>query len=214
MDAVETSKPNLVELVDEGIKIDRLMKEQKKELDRIKADLTELAYEKIDNKAVKYIQIYGNEGHFNASYKEKFEIDNYDKLIEILADRAKSKIVRKEEIKYDPDTTFKAALIALCKGEYSNDISVEDVLTGLGFDQKKAKTLMKKLKGDYIKDKETLMANGAEGELEEELYAIKQYKNYELVQRFFGDLTADQIEEIRRAVWVEDSISVGFDYEK
>jgi len=53
-----------------------------------------------------------------------------------------------------------------------------------------------------------------QGELEEELDAIRQYKNWEMVNRFFGDLEDEQIIEIKRAIFVEDGISVGLDYEK
>ena len=48
---------------------------------------------------------------------------------------------------------------------------------------------------------------------QEELHAIRLYKNCELVERFFGELTNEQIEQVRKAVFVEDGISVGLEYE-
>jgi hypothetical protein len=202
-------------LVDEGIALEKQMKSDKKKLDSIKATLTKVAYEQMDNKSLKFMQIFGTGGgHFNVAYKEKFEVDNYVSLIEILGEIAASKIVRKEEIKYDVEDRFKAALIAVLKQEYSKDVSLETVLQGLGLDQKAIKVAQKKLKGDYIKDKKTLVGFGVCGECEEELYAIKLYKNFELVDRFFGGLTAEQIELVKKAIFVEDGISAGFEYQE
>ncbi|MGG1600559.1 ABC transporter permease [Paenibacillus naphthalenovorans] len=207
-----TMQANLSRLVDEAIALEIRMKEDKKKLDAIKATLTAAASENMDNKNLKYMQIYGSTGRFNVTYKEKFEIDDFDRLVTILGEIAKSKISRKEEVKYDTESRFKQALIALFKNEYSNEITIDEVLRGLGLDDKTAKTVKKKLKGDYIKDRKVLESVGVSGDLEEELDAIRLYKNYELVERFFGQLTEEQREQIRRAVFVEESISVGLEH--
>lgn len=200
-------------LVDEAIELEKQMKADKKKLDTIKALLTKAAYEEMDNKSLKFMQIFGTKGHFNVAYKEKFEIDNYNSLVKTIGEIAVAKIVRKEEVKYDVDDRFKAALIAVLKQEYSKETSIDQILQGLGLDDKAIKVAKKKLKGDYLKDKKTLASFGVTGECEEELYAIKLYKNYELVDRFFGELTSEQIELVKKAIFVEDGISVGFEYE-
>lgn len=205
---------HLAKLVDEAITLELKMKDDKKKLDAIKAELTTAAYADMDNKSLKYLQIFGGSGHFNVAYKEKFEIDDYEKLVKILGDIAKSKITRKEEVKYDTEARFKAALIALFKGEYSKEIQIDEVLRGLGLDDKTIKAVKKKLKGEYLKDKKVLESVGVTGECEEELDAIRLYKNYELVDRFFGNLSDEQIEQVRKSVFVEESISVGFEYNK
>lgn len=201
-------------LVDEAIQIERRMKEDKKRLDEIKAQLTETALAEMDNKNLKYYQVYGETGKFNVFYKEKFEVDRYNVLENVLGELAEGKINKKIETKYDVESKFKAALIALFKGEYSNEIDLSSILTGLGLESKTIKAVTKKLKGDYIADKKLLESVGVTGDLEEELDAIRLYKNWELVNRFFGDLSDDEINEIKRAIFVEDSISVGFDYQK
>jgi len=200
-------------LVDEAIVLEKKIKEDKKKLDKIKATLTNTAYAEMDNKNIKYMQIFGHNGHFNVAYKEKFEIDNFMRLVEVLGEIAQAKITRKEEVKYDTESRFKTALIALYKGEYSKEIAIEQVLQGLGLDNRAIKTVKKKLKGEYLKDKKVLESVGVQGDREEELYAIRLYKNYELVDRFFGELTSEQIEQVRKAVFVEDGISVGLEYE-
>lgn len=199
-------------LIDEGIELDRQMKQSKKRLDQIKAALTKFAYIEMDNKSLKYMQLFGTNGHFNVVYKEKFEIDNYNRLNMAFGEVVASNISRKVEVKYEVTDRFKASLIAICKDEYSPMTSIDEVLQGLGLDSKAIKTAKKKLKGDYLKDKKVLESLGVTGECEEELYAIRLYKNYELVDRFFGELTAEQIEQVKKSVFIEDGISVGFEY--
>lgn len=201
-------------LVDEAILLDRRMKEDKKRLDEIKATLTAQAAAEMDNKNLKFHQVYGAAGRFNVFYKEKFEIDRFSVLQEMLGDLVEGKIAKKEETKYDVDSKLKAALIALFKGDYAQVIPISTVLEGLQLGPTAIKAVMKKLKGDYIHDKQLLESVGASGDLEEELDAIRQFKNWELVDRFFGTLSPDQEEAVKRAIFVEDTIAVGLDYEK
>ncbi|MBW5445848.1 ABC transporter permease [Cohnella sp. CFH 77786] len=205
---------SLAQLVDEAIILERKMKEDKKRLDAIKAELTTAAYAEMDNKNLSHLQIFGTAGRFNAVYKEKFEIDNYERLLTVLGELVRAKVARKEEVKYDVEARFKAALIALFKGDYSRDIQIDDVLRELGLSPDAIKTVKKKLKGEYLKDKKLLEALGIQGDLEEELDAIRLAKNAELIDRFFAELTEEQIEIVRKSVFVEDNISVGFEYVK
>lgn len=200
-------------LVDEGIVLEKEIKEAKKKLDEIKATLTSTAYAEMENRNLKFLQIFGSSGHFNVVHKETFDIDNYKRLVEVLGEIALAKISRKEEIKYVTDSRFKAALIALFRGEYSGALTPEEALQGFELDDKTLKMVIKKLKGDYLKDKEVLESVGVKKECEEELDAIRLYKNYELVNRFCGELTADQIEQVKKSIFVEDGISVGLVYE-
>lgn len=204
----------LVALVDEAIELDRRTKADKKRLDEIKAQLTTHATAEMDNKNLKFHQIFGYNGRFNVSWKEKFEVDRYSVLQSTLGDLAEGKITKKEEVKYDVEAKFKAALIALYKDDYTDAVPPSHILHGLGLDDTKIKAVIKKLKGDYISDKALLESVGVTGEVEEELDAIRQYKNWEAVNRFFGDLTDTQKMDIKRAIFVEDSIAVGLDYEK
>ncbi|MEC1178515.1 ABC transporter permease [Metasolibacillus meyeri] len=204
----------LVALVDEAIELDRRTKVDKKRLDEIKAQLTTHATAEMDNKNLKYYQIFGYNGRFNVAWKEKFEIDRYSVLQSTLGDLAEGKIAKKEDIKYDVEAKFKAALIALYKDDYVNAIPPSHILQGLGLTDAQIRAASKKLKGDYISDKKLLESLGVTGEIEEELDVIRQYKNWEAVNRFFGDLSEEQLTEIKRAIFVEDSIAVGLDYEK
>lgn len=203
------------ELVDQAIALEKQIKESTKRLDAIKAELQAVAIAVMDNKNLKWFQIFGTNGHFNVSQKEKFEIDDYAALIDILGEKAKAKIVRKEEVKYTTEARFKEALIALFKEDFSTDgLTLDSVLLGLGLDPSTINSVKKKLKGDYLKDKRVLESVGITGDREEELDAIRQIKNTELIDRFFSGLTPEQLAQVRKAIFVEDSIGVGLEYEK
>lgn len=198
--------------IDRAILLDKSIKEQKKELDKIKADLQAAALETMENKNIKHVQFFGTQGQFEALYKEKLEIDNYRLLVRILGDIVRDKISRKLEVKFDfVDSRFKAALIALLKGDYK-DHDLDALLAGMGLDAKAVKTAKKKLKGEYKADKKTLEALGITGEREEELDAIHEVKSLELVQRYF-DLEALEMERLKKALNLEETLSVSMNYD-
>jgi hypothetical protein len=201
-------------LVDQAIEIEKRMKEDKAQLDEIKAKLTNSALVEMENKNIKFKQLFGSQGIFNAAYKEKFEIDNFNALKQAIGDLVEDKVTRKVEVKFDVENKFKKALIAIFKSEFSNEYTIDQVLDGYGLSDKALKTAKKKLKGEYVNDKQVLESLGIKGDVEEELDEIRLIKNYELVSRYFGKPTDEEIEAIKKAVWVEESLAVGLEYEK
>ena len=177
--------PNeVIEKVDQALLLENEIKSKKKELDGIKAELQTEAL--------------------------AFMNDNADILSEICGAMAESKLVKKIEVKYDVDDSFKKALIALYKRDY-RQVDLQKVLEAMGLMGHQVKLALKKLKGDYIKDKELLESLGVSGELEEELDAIHDQKNYELVSRYF-DLNAideELFKKLKLAINVEDSLAIG-----
>lgn len=202
---------SVAEKIDRAIELDKEIKAKKKELDCLKAILQGLALEDMENKNIKHVQLFGNLGNFEAAYKEKLEIDNYRQLVRMLGDIVRDKVTRKVEVKFDIDARFKAALIALIKGEFKAH-DMDAILIGMGLDEKAVKTAKKKLKGDYKADKKTLEALGVSGKREEELDAIREIKNLELVERFFNLSVIDR-ELIKKALWLEESLSVTINYD-
>lgn len=202
---------SVAEKIDQAIALDKSIKEQKKELDKIKADLQTLALSDMENKNIKHVQLFGSQGNFEAFYKEKLEIDNYRLMIRLLGDIVRDKVTRKVEVKFDIDARFKTALTALLKGDYKPH-DVDAILLGMGLDEKAIKAAKKKLKGDYKADKKTLETLGVTGELEEELDAIHEAKNLELVQRYF-DLNGIDREQVKKALWLEETLSVSMTYD-
>lgn len=197
--------------IDRAIALDRSIKEQKKELDKLKAELQTVALEDMENKNIKHVQFFGTAGQFEALYKEKLEIDNYRLLVRLLGDIVRDKVTRKVEVKFDIDNRFKAALTTLLRGDYKPH-DLDAILAGMGLDEKAIKTAKKKLKGDYKADKKTLEALGVTGEREEELDAIREAKNLERVQRYF-DLEGIDLDRLKKALWLEETLSVAMSYE-
>lgn len=198
--------------IDRGIALEKSIKEQKKELDKIKAELQTMALADMENKNIKHVQLFGTQGYFEASYKEKMEIDNYRLLIRVLGDIIRDKVTRKVEVKFDVNKRFKEALITLLRGDFkAHDLSA--LLAGMGLEAKAIKTAMKKLKGNYDTDKKVLEDLGVTGEREEELDAIREAKNLERVQRYF-DLDAIDFELLKKALWLEETLSVGIAYDE
>ncbi|TWH45915.1 hypothetical protein [Sporomusa sp. KB1] len=169
---------SLTEKVDRAIVLDRAIREQKKELDSIKAELQTAALTDMENKSLKHLQLFGTAGNCEAMYKEKFEIDNFDRLVAVVGNLVRDKVKREEEVKYKVDGRFKDALIALVKGDFRQH-DLDGILAGMGLDAKKIKVAKKKLKGEYRKDKEVLASLGVTGAREEELDAIREAKNLE-----------------------------------
>lgn len=197
--------------VDLAIKLDKDIRGKKRELDAVKAELQTAVLSEFENKNIKYVQLFGVLGSCEAAYKEKFEIDNYARLVDLLGDLVKDKVKRKEEVKYEAEGRFKEALIVLVNGTYRHH-DVDAILTGMGLDAKQVKTAKKKLKGEYRKDRELLEALGVTGAREEELDAIREAKNMELVERFF-EMDKVNPEEIKKCIFVEESLSIGLNYE-
>ncbi|SEO97816.1 hypothetical protein [Propionispora vibrioides] len=192
--------------VDQALKLEQSIKEQKKALDKIKVELQTAALSDMENKNIKQVQFFGTKGHFEALYKEKLEIDNYRMLVRLLGDIVRDKVTRKVEVKFDIENRFKAALMTLLKGDYKAH-DLDGLLADLGLDGKAIKTAKKKLKGEYKADKKTLEALGITGACEEELDAIHEVKNLERVQRFF-DLEAIDLAQLKKALWLEETLSV------
>ena len=74
-------------------------------------------------------------------------------------------------------------------------------------DAQMRKVVRKKLKGDYAKDKEVLASVGVGGDREEELDAIREELNRQLVERFFEPDLVDR-DEVRNSVNLDESLSL------
>ena len=204
-------------LIDKAIRLDKEVKVKKKELDEVKAELQSEGLKELENKNLKYVQIFGDDGSCEILYKQKMEIENIDVLKEVFGNVIDTKIKTVQEIKYDIESKFKKALISLYVGDYKEH-DLDSLLSSLGLDDDKKKVALKKLKGDYAADKKVLESLGAVDSdgLEEELDAIRENKNYENISRYINIESIDNmfLEKLKRAISVEDTLSLGLTYEK
>ncbi|WP_432718388.1 hypothetical protein [Pectinatus frisingensis] len=201
-------------LLGRAITLDNEIKAKKKELDTVKARLQALAVSEIENKNLRYIRFDSAAGSCEVSYKTKIELDDYNRIKNVFermeSTVAEDKITRTMEAKYSIESRFKAALIAFKTHDYAAH-DIEEVMESLGIKDAKIRTLVaKKLKGDFVKDKQLLESVGCTGVMEEELDAIREQKNLENIQRFIdlNALTEQEADDIRCSVYVEDSLSL------
>lgn len=194
-------------ILDMALALEKEINDKKKALDMLKAELQGFGLSVIENKSIKYLKIIGEQGSCEITFKTKLEIDNYKKLrSNIDKSLLEDKVKRKVEFKYDIEKKFKKALETLCRGDYMRH-DIETILRGLGLDDKACKVANKKLKGEYAADHKVLSKLGCVGALEEELDAIKEQRNFELVSRYF-DLEKIDIEEIKKAVYLEETLGI------
>lgn len=205
---------NLNEKLQRVYEIEKSMTSLKKEKDEITASLQSYGMQEMENKNLKHLELFGEVGTCNIGYKEKMTVDHFERLKEVCGSiiEAKAKITLEPKIEFT-DKKFQAALIALYKGEYKkHDIS--SLLRSLGLEETEIKMCLKKLKGDYFKDKallESFQIN--DDDLEEELDIIKESLNYELITRYF-DVEAIDIEQLKKAIFVEDTLAIGYKFKE
>ncbi len=201
---------NVAGKIDQAIALEVSLKDIKKRLETVKAELQSELYADMLNKNLKWMQESATTGLCNVTLKDKLEVDSLEQLTRLLGDVAESKITRKESIDYEVESNFKKALIALYKEDYAAG-DMATMLQQLGLDEKQIKLAQKKLCGDYAKDQKLLHSFGLSGGLEEEQDLIHGQKNYVLVSRKFDLEQVDEtfLKRLRLAVSVEDSISIG-----
>lgn len=203
-----------VEAIDRAIALEKEIGEKKAELDKIKARLQADALKTLEDTGSKYMEVYGTKGSMFVTYKEKCEVDNLGMLSEIFGSVLDGKVKKEEAIKFTLDSKFKASLIALYKGEFENQ-DIKEILKGMGLNEDSIKLALKKLKGDYAKDIALLKSLGvdtADGR-QEEIDAIKQAKNYENISKYI-DIDKCDLEKLKRAITVEESIAIGLSYDE
>lgn len=83
-------------------------------------------------------------------------------------------------------------------------------------DAKQRKLLLKRLKGDYEKDRKTLNSVfGVDEDWEAELWYIHRIKNAELIRIFLPDDMLDAaMAELKKCIIVGSSIALKVDYEE
>ena len=210
------------QLIDECIRIDREQKKERALLNSYKAELQARGLATMEDHNVKYTKLYGTEGNVSIMDSMSLDILNPDKLRALVGEGVYDMKVR-EDVKttYKLDGKFERALKALFTGDYTFEVGLEEFLGQMSVkpDEKQKKVLLKKLKGEFEKDKETLLAVLApdgheEPDFDVELWYIYRIKNGELIKAFLPDEMADgTIEAIRKCIMVESKTSITLDYE-
>lgn len=212
------------ELVGEAVRLDQRAKSCRKELDAVKAELQARGLVLIEDRNVRYIKFYAQEGSAAVTDAQSLEVLNVDRLRELLSDGVWKQNVTettKTEYKYKP--LLERVLKAVFTGDYTFEYTLEEFLTEhlpVKPDAKQLKLLLRKLKGDYVKDKDVLA--GVFGfdpqnmpDFDVELWYIYRIKNGELIRAVLPEEFLDQtMEEIKKCLIVDSKTAITIDYQK
>ena len=210
------------QIIDACVQLDREQKRGRAVMNSYKAELQVRGAALMEDRNVKYMKFYGREGSAAIMDSMSLDVLNPDKVKELVGESVYSMKV-KEEVKtsYKFDSKFEKALKAIFTGDYTFEITLEDFLDQMSIrpDDKQKKLLLKKLKGDFEKDKETLVsvlapAGEAAPDFDVELWFIYRIKNGELIRAFLPEEGLDQaLEGIRKSIFVETKTSITLDYD-
>lgn len=130
---------------------------------------------------------------------ETLDILNPDKLKELVGEGVYNMKVKEDtKTTYKFDSKFEKALKAIFTGDYTFETTLEEFLDEMSIkpDDKQKKLLLKKLKGEFEKDKETLISvlvpeGEAAPDFDVELWYIYHIKNGELIKAFLPEEMLD-----------------------
>lgn len=214
------------ELIGALVELDKQGKENRALTNAYKAELQARGISIMDDHNVKFVKFYGEEGSAAVTDSMSLDILNPDKLKELVGEDVwKTKVKENTETKYKCDGKFEKMLKAIFTGDYTFEMSLEEFLDQMPLkpDDKQKKLLLKKLKGDFEKDKDTLtsvlLGGVKDGEsapdFDVELWYIYRIKNAELIRAFLPEELIDNtINEIRKCILVETKTSITLDYKE
>ena len=210
------------ELIGACVTLDREQKKSRAMLNGYKAELQARGLALMEDHNVKYVKFYGGEGSAAITDSMSLDILNPDKLKELVGEGVYNMKVREEtKTTYKYDGKFEKALKAIFTGDYTFEATLDEFLEEMSIkpDAKQKKLLMKKLKGEFEKDKDTLISvlvpEGQEApDFDVELWYIYRIKNGELIKAFLPEEMLDStIEGIRKSILVETKTSITLDYD-
>ena len=214
------------ELIGALVELDKQGKENRALTNAYKAELQARGISIMDDHNVKFVKFYGEEGSAAVTDSMSLDILNPDKLKELVGEGVwKTKVKENTETKYKCDGKFEKMLKAIFTGDYTFEMSLEEFLDQMPLnpDDKQKKRLLKKLKGEFEKDKDTLtsvlLGGVKDGEsapdFDVELWYIYRIKNAELIRAFLPEELIDNtINEIRKCILVETKTSITLDYKE
>lgn len=207
------------ELIDFAIAKKKVSDLAEAELVVIKKEMQERAASFQADRHIKFTEWHGSDKSIaSITTASTMEIKNFTKLKGLLGKEfVGEKVKEKRPVKYVVEDNFKRALIALKTGDYESKTSIDDVIDSAGWcegNPDKKALLKKSLKGEYKKDKKSVLSSlnlsDKECDIDTELFLIYQIKNFELIKAFFDVSKLEEIRErLEGVVEVSESIIIG-----
>ncbi|HWP96434.1 MAG TPA: hypothetical protein VN426_06255 [Syntrophomonadaceae bacterium] len=209
------------QLVDEYAKWERLIKDGKVEIEKIKAQIQEIAVSEMENSKHKTTKYYGTESNVAIVTKaETVKMASFSFLRSVLGSVTGDFV--KEDVTYKMTDPFKKMVAPLCQGGYIEQ-KLADVIEQMHVDEATAKVLKKKLKGDPDRDMKILTSAGIPDEdIEYWVYFIAEAVAYEKIVKLLEvsghpESTPEfykAIQDMKLALIVEESLKIGIEYEE
>lgn len=225
MDKIQEMTPKTMtirQLIGACVWLDREQKKSRAILNSYKAELQARGLREMEDHNVKYVKFYGDGGTAAITDSMALDILNPERLRKLVGSGVwDAKVTATTETKYKHNPKFERMLKAIFTGDYTFEETLEGFLDRMSIkpDQQEKKLLMKKLKGEFEKDKETLISVLVpEGEtapdFDVELWYIYRIKNGELIRAFLPEEDFENtVEAIRKSIFVETKTAIAIDYE-
>lgn len=191
----------------------------KNELDELKGFFETLATDALKDTKLKTAYYWGsNNSKISVSNSASVKIVSNEMLRQLFG-KIHTDFVT-EKVTYDLTAPCKRLLGMAFLGNYTEG-NIDEVIEQISADAKIQKTLKKKLKGNYEKDKAVLMslAGIAEDEASDWAYFAQEVINWELITQILVAANWDgtpqsAIDHIRASVMVDEGIKVTFEGEQ
>lgn len=199
--------------VDKALRLELSIEQDKKELEKVKAKLQIVAEEQLKDSKSGQVSFYGKDTHGivtvqnTATVKAISEKDVY----KLFKDDTENYISK--SVNYTLKATLKSAMQPILTGEYII-ATLEDTVKQITDDDKKRTVLMKKLKGKYEKDVNTLQSvlGYSRYQAETDAYIVKEVIAYETLKVILNSLGVIDIQEciteLKKIMLVEENIKV------
>lgn len=209
------------EIIDILVEKEKGAAELKNDIDMLKAEIQSRGLRVLEDRNIKMVEFFGEtSGMAAVTMAQKMEILNYFRLEEIVGEELlQEKVKRESTIKYNVDKKFNQALIAVATDDYVRDMKIADVVNNLTDDDKKRSLILKKVKGDFKKDKKNVCAilgvSESEADIDTEMYLIGKIMNWNLIEVYFR-CTEDVekfsafAEELKKCLSVDESLKITF----
>lgn len=217
----ELKQKTSAELVDELVQLDRLRLQTARNISKYQAELQARGISIMEDRNKQYTRFYGSMGSAaSVTDRQSLDILNPDRLKLCVSEGVWNKNVTvTTETKYKCSTNFERMLKALFTDDYTFEMELEEFLDSQMHilpDTKQKKLLLKKLSGDYEKDRKNLTAIfDTECDWDVELYYIHKIKNAELIRAYLPDDMIDAtIRELKKCVIVDSKTAITLDYKE
>ena len=221
METKDLKKMGTGDLIAAAIQLDREQKKGRTALSRYKGELERRGQRLMDDMNTHYVKFFSTAGKAGITDSSRMDILNPDKLKELIGEGVyKTKIKENVKTDYKIDVKLERALKAIFQQDYTFEQGLEEFLQSMHPkpDDSQLRLLMKKLKGDYEKDRAAMieiMQLPENTDLDVELWYIYKIKNAELIKAFLPEEGIDwTMEAVRKCILLDSKTSVTLDYEE